>query len=125
MNAQTTTSQPIPEFVAGPGAQGFEETATAASPAPAKAPLSPSTVKSFSIASFVLGIASIVSGWTLVAPIIGLVLGLKALSNNTPDRTMTLWGVWLNGIMLALTAIALVVMLVLLVVLGFSVGFAA
>ena len=62
----------------------------------------------FAIASFVVGIASIVSGWTLVAPIVGLILGVLALRRDTKERTLALWGVWMNAAILALVAIMLV-----------------
>lgn len=61
----------------------------------------------FAITSFVLGIASIVSSWTFIAPIAGLVLGILALRRNTSERTLALWGVWMNAIMLAGTVLAL------------------
>lgn len=67
----------------------------------------------YSIASFVLGIASIVSGWTFIAPIVGLVLGSLALKRNTPERTLALWGVWLNGIILGLAVLAVVLFITL------------
>ena len=63
----------------------------------------------FAITSFVLGIASIVSGWTFFAPIAGLILGILALRRGTSERTLALWGVWLNGVMLALSLIGIVV----------------
>ena len=59
----------------------------------------------FAITSFVLGIASIVSSWTFIAPIAGLVLGILALRRNTSERTLALWGVWMNAIMLAGTVL--------------------
>lgn len=71
----------------------------------------------FAITSFVLGIASIVSGWTLIAPIVGLVFGVLALRRRTTERTLALWGVWLNVAMLALTALVVIVMLI---VVGFA-----
>ncbi|QAB19103.1 hypothetical protein Leucomu_02270 [Leucobacter muris] len=64
--------------------------------------------------SFVLGIASVVSGWTFIAPITGLILGVLALRRNTTERTLALWGVWLNAAMLALTALAALIALALL-----------
>ena len=73
-----------------------------ASPAPAA---STDTGRTFAITSFVLGVVSVVSGWTFVAPIIGLVLGILALRRKTGERTLALWGVWLSGAMLALTLI--------------------
>lgn len=65
----------------------------------------------FAIASFVIGIASILSAWTFVAPIVGLVLGILALRRNTKERTLALWGVWLNGAMLAFAAVGLVLLI--------------
>ncbi|MGW9020443.1 DUF4190 domain-containing protein [Leucobacter chromiiresistens] len=62
--------------------------------------------RAFSITSFVLGIASVVSGWTFFAPITGLVFGVLALRRNTRDRALALWGVWLNAIMLAVWVLA-------------------
>ena len=62
----------------------------------------------FAIASFVLGIASIVAGWTFIAPIVGIVLGTIALRRNTSERTLALWGVWLNAAMLVFTGLAIV-----------------
>ncbi|MBK0422786.1 DUF4190 domain-containing protein [Leucobacter sp. CSA2] len=59
----------------------------------------------FTIASFILGIVSVVSGWTFIAPIVGLTLGVIALRRGTKDRALALWGVWLNAAMLAISAI--------------------
>lgn len=61
--------------------------------------------QTFTLASFILGIVSVVSGWTFVAPIVGLTLGIIALRRGTKDRALALWGVWLNGAMLAVSAI--------------------
>lgn len=69
--------------------------------------------RGFAITSFVLGIASVVSGWTLIAPITGLIFGIIALRRRTSDRTLALWGVWLNGVMLAFTALMALVVLAL------------
>lgn len=70
------------------------------------APTSPDTTRGFAITSFVLGIASVVSGWTFFIPVAGLVFGIIALRRQTTERTLALWGVWLNAAMLALTALA-------------------
>lgn len=59
----------------------------------------------FAITSFVLGIASIVAGWTFIAPVIGLIFGILALRRHTQERVLALWGVWLNAAMLALSAL--------------------
>lgn len=68
---------------------------------------SPETTRIFAIVSFVLGITSIVAGWTFFAPITGLVLGILALRRGTTDRTLALWGVWLNAVMLAFSILAM------------------
>ncbi|MFC6234581.1 DUF4190 domain-containing protein [Leucobacter soli] len=88
-------------------------------PGPAPAPQDAGA--SFAITSFVLGIASIVSSWTFIAPIIGLVFGVLALRRQTRERTLALWGVWLNGAMLALTVLVVLGMM-LLVGLGILAG---
>lgn len=64
----------------------------------------------FAITSFVLGLASVVSSWVFIPPIVGLVFGILALRRGTKERTLAIWGVALNAVMLGLT---------LLVVLGF------
>ena len=97
---------------------GYAPTPQGGHPVPPQAPqyavpgpLDPTPGKNsygFAIASFVIGIASILSAWTFVAPIVGLVLGILALRRNTKERTLALWGVWLNGAMLAFAAIGLV-----------------
>lgn len=55
----------------------------------------------FSIASLVLGIVSIVASYTFVVPVIGLVLGVMALRREPASRTMAIWGIVLNAVMLA------------------------
>ena len=77
----------------------------APAPAPAKTPQG----SAFAITSFVLGLASIVSGWTFFAPIVGSDLGILARRRGTSERTLALWGVWLNGVILALSLIGVVV----------------
>lgn len=85
----------------------LNETAVFELNAPPATPAEPQQnyADAFSITSFVLGIASIVSGWTFVAPILGLVFGLLALRRQTKERTLALWGVWLNAAMLVLTVL--------------------
>lgn len=70
------------------------------------APANPDTTRGFAITSLVLGIASVVSGWTFFVPVAGLIFGILALRRGTTDRAIALWGVWLNAIMLALCALA-------------------
>ncbi|WP_348787218.1 hypothetical protein [Leifsonia sp. NPDC080035] len=63
---------------------------------PAAAPSRP-----LSITSFVLGLASIVFGWTFLAPVAGIVIGAMALGREPGGRTFAIWGVVLNAVMLA------------------------
>lgn len=99
---------------AAPAAESTQPAAAEvqAQAAPQPAPQAPVATpqgreNAFAITSFVLGIASIVSGWTFIAPIVGLVFGVLALRRNTTERTLALWGVWLNIAMLALTVLAI------------------
>ena len=91
---------------------------TTSPPVTANAPTAPTTPtqhsrSSFAIISFVLGIASFVSSWTFIAPLVGLIFGAVALRRGTSERTLALWGVWLNAIMLTLTVLAVVLFIVL------------
>ena len=61
--------------------------------------------RGFSIASLVLGLVSIVASSTFFVPIIGLVLGIMALSREPNTRTMAVWGIVLNAVMLAGTVL--------------------
>jgi hypothetical protein len=93
-------------------------TAPFQAPAPATAPTAAPTVAAaapsspLSIISLVLGLASIFAGWTFLAPIAGLVTGIMALSREPQSRTMAIWGIVINAVMLAgsliFAAIALV-----------------
>jgi hypothetical protein len=57
--------------------------------------------RGFAISSLVLGLVSIVAGFTFVVPVAGLVLGILALKREPSARTMAIWGIVLNGVMLA------------------------
>jgi ABC-type transport system involved in multi-copper enzyme maturation permease subunit len=77
--------QPQPDMVSGPG------------PAPSFArPASRGT----SIASVVVGLASIFVGWSVVVPLIGLVLGLLGLQQRPVGKGTAITGLILNGLML-------------------------
>ncbi len=111
-SGQSTAQQPtIPLPPLGPDAD--LPPAAAAHPipqapyqgAPRPAP-NPDQTRTFTITSFVLGIVSVVAGWTFIAPIVGLVFGIIALRRRTADRTLAIWGVVLNSIMLGATALA-------------------
>jgi len=57
--------------------------------------------RAFGIASLVLGLVSIVAGFTFFVPIVGVVLGVLALKREPASRTMAIWGIVLNAVMLA------------------------
>ncbi|UOE44674.1 DUF4190 domain-containing protein [Agromyces larvae] len=63
--------------------------------------VTPDTANGFSIAALVLGLVSIFAGFTFIVPIVGLVLGILALRREPQSRTMAIWGIVLNGVMLA------------------------
>lgn len=77
-------------------------TAPTAAPtmAPGAAPFVQPT-RGLSIASLVIGLASIVASWTFVAPIVGLVLGIIGLQREPAGRTFAIWGIVLNAVLLA------------------------
>lgn len=87
---------------------------TAPYPAPATAPTT--APGALSISSLVLGLVSIFAGWTFFAPIAGLVTGIMALDREPHSRTMAIWGIVLNAVMLAGS--------LLVVILGLTVGLA-
>ena len=62
--------------------------------------------RGFAISSLVLGLVSIVAGFTFVVPVAGLVLGILALKREPGARTMAIWGIVLNAVMLAGVVIA-------------------
>jgi hypothetical protein len=64
--------------------------------------------RGFSIASLVLGLVSIVASYTFLVPIGGLVLGVMALKREPASRTMAIWGIVLNAVMLAGAALVTV-----------------
>ena len=61
--------------------------------------------RGFSIASLVLGLASIVASSTFFVPIAGLVLGILALQREPASRTMAIWAIVLNSVLLAGTVL--------------------
>lgn len=64
-------------------------------------------------ASLVLGICSLLAGWTFVAPVVGLCLGIASRSREPFARGRAGWGVFLN-----LVALAVWVLLIVLLVVG-------
>lgn len=76
--------------------------------------------RTLSVTSFVLGLSSIVFGWTLVAPVAGLVVGILALKREPLGRTFAIWGIVLNAVMLAGFAVG-----ILFTMIGLGIGLAA
>ncbi len=62
-------------------------------------------------ASLVLGIASILAGWLVIAPVIGLVLGVKSRRREPMAQGRAAWGIALNGICLAIWVVLAVLMI--------------
>ncbi|MGK4064536.1 hypothetical protein AB0Y14_00495 [Rothia sp. HC945] len=62
-------------------------------------------------ASLVLGICSIAAGWLVVAPLIGLVLGMKSRHREPLARGRSLWGIILNGACLTVWIVLGLIML--------------
>lgn len=63
-------------------------------------------------ASLVLGVCSLLAGWTFVAPIVGLVLGIASRSREPAARGRAGWGILLNLIALAVWILLLVLLVV-------------
>ncbi|MCJ1712723.1 hypothetical protein [Curtobacterium sp. VKM Ac-2922] len=57
-------------------------------------------------ASLVLGICSLLAGWTFFAPIVGLVLGIMSRGREPMARGRAGWGILLNAVALAIWIIA-------------------
>lgn len=64
-------------------------------------------------ASLVLGICSLLAGWTFLAPVVGLCLGIASRGREPLARGRAGWGILLN-----LVALAVWVLLVVLLVVG-------
>jgi hypothetical protein len=71
------------------------------------------STSALSITSLVLGLVSIFAGWTFLAPIAGIVTGVLALTREPESRTMAIWGIVLNAVMLAGSLLLVVVTLAL------------
>ncbi|WP_085528541.1 DUF4190 domain-containing protein [Kocuria massiliensis] len=58
----------------------------------------PAEPKGMSVASMVIGLVNIFMGWTVILPIIGLILGLVGLRKEPAGRGMAITGVILSGL---------------------------
>ncbi|WP_347756200.1 DUF4190 domain-containing protein [Agrococcus sp. ProA11] len=83
----TNSPNPASSSQSSPAGQGFS-----GDPAP----------RMLSIASLVLGIASVFLGLTFLVPIAGIITGVMARKREPEGRTMALWGIWLSVVMLVL-----------------------
>ncbi|MFJ7288728.1 hypothetical protein ACIQUC_10460 [Curtobacterium sp. NPDC098951] len=63
-------------------------------------------------ASLVLGICSLLAGWTFVAPIVGLCLGVASRSREPFARGRAGWGILLNLVALAVWILLLALFVV-------------
>lgn len=62
-------------------------------------------------ASLVLGICSLLAGWTFFAPVVGLVLGIMSRGREPLARGRAGWGILLNLVALAIWVLLGVVFL--------------
>ena len=85
---------------------GYSGRAPAALPAPPRG---------LSITSFVLGLASLVFWFSMVVPIVGLVLGLLALKREPGGRGFAITGIVLNGMFVVAALVGLLVLVLTLV----------
>ncbi|MEN0103348.1 MAG: hypothetical protein AAGC90_10515 [Curtobacterium sp.] len=60
-------------------------------------------------ASLVLGICSLLAGWTFFAPVVGLFLGIASRSREPLARGRAGWGILLNVVALAIWIVLVVV----------------
>ncbi|MEY2848961.1 MAG: hypothetical protein RI885_1626 [Actinomycetota bacterium] len=126
--AQSTT--PIDEHApesAGPSTASTSATsipttptASASSTPASSTPAQTVEPRGFSVASLVLGIASFAFGYTVVVPIVGLVLGILSLKREPASRAMSWWGIALNGLTLLGGALVVVFGLSALAVFGIA-----
>ncbi|SMH47237.1 hypothetical protein SAMN06295885_2936 [Rathayibacter oskolensis] len=73
---------------------------------PAVATPAPSTP--FSLTSLILGVTSVFFGLTVIAPVAGLVFGILGLRREPAGRTLAIWGIVLNAVMLGFVALMIV-----------------
>lgn len=61
----------------------------------------PTRSNPLAVSSLVLGLVSILAGWTFLVPVAGLVAGILALGREPQARTLAIWGIVLNAVLLA------------------------
>ena len=63
------------------------------------------TSSAWSVTSLVIGIVSIFMGWTFLAPIAGIIVGVMAKGREPHARTIANWGIGVNVVTLVLGVI--------------------
>ncbi|WP_258064292.1 hypothetical protein [Rathayibacter rathayi] len=86
-------------------------------PPAAQAP-APSTP--FSLTSLILGVISVFFGLTVIAPVVGLVFGILGLRREPTGRTLSIWGIVLNAVMLGIVLLMVIAVLVVVLVIPFA-----
>ncbi|WP_244209443.1 DUF4190 domain-containing protein [Rathayibacter festucae] len=76
---------------------------------PVSAAPAPSTP--FSLTSLILGVTSVFFGLTVIAPVAGLVFGILGLRREPTGRTLAIWGIVLNAVMISLVVLFVVALL--------------
>jgi len=66
----------------------------------------------FSLTSLILGVTSVFFGLTVIAPVAGLVFGLLGLRREPTGRTLAIWGIVLNAVMIGLVGLFLAFLIV-------------
>ncbi|NRG41879.1 DUF4190 domain-containing protein [Rathayibacter sp. VKM Ac-2804] len=61
--------------------------------------------------SLILGVTSVFFGLTVIAPVAGLVFGILGLRREPTGRTLAVWGIVLNSVMIGLVALFVVALL--------------
>lgn len=78
---------------------------------PAAATVAPAPSSPFSLTSLILGVTSVFFGLTVIAPVAGLVFGILGLRREPAGRTLAVWGIVLNAVMLGFVALMVVALL--------------
>lgn len=96
--AVLTDARPAPEFTA----TNVPPRPVYGTPPVPPAPLAPAPSTPFSLTSLILGVTSVFFGLTVVAPAAGLVFGILGLRREPSGRTLAIWGIVLNAVMLGI-----------------------
>ncbi|QHC56950.1 hypothetical protein GSU10_05435 [Rathayibacter tanaceti] len=67
----------------------------------------------------ILGVTSVFFGLTVIAPVAGLVFGILGLRREPTGRTLSIWGIVLNAVMLGIVLLFLVGLLFVTLVIPF------